>query len=198
MEGASFIEKGLEQYVSIFNPGYCDAFANKLGLKKCKDQHDEIIITDLLELLSDVETDMTIFLRQLANIDLSVIGLQITWQDLSVLYGSFYNLSAVPPSHQQKFLDWMRRYARRFTDDGSYPLERSRHMNQVNPKFVFRNYLAQEAIDDLASGSTAKIEQILERSKAPYLDQTGDDALCGPRPEWARFKPGCPALSCSS
>jgi uncharacterized protein YdiU (UPF0061 family) len=197
-EGVSLIEKGLEQYVSTFNRGYFEAFANKLGLKRCKDQHDETLITDLLELLSDVETDMTIFFRQLANLDLSTIGPQTTWSDLSAVYGAFYNLSAVSPAHQHQLLDWMRRYARRFTDEGSDSQEKSRLMNQVNPKFVFRNYLAQEAIDDLATGSTAKIEQILARSKAPYLDQTGDDALCGPRPEWARFKPGCSALSCSS
>jgi len=104
----------------------------------------------------------------------------------------------MPPSHQHELLDWMKRYSRRFADEGRDHLVRQTLMNHVNPKFVFRNYLAQEAIDELATGSVAKIERILERSRAPYSDQSGDDELCGPRPEWARFKPGCSALSCSS
>ena len=196
--GLASIEKGLGQYVSIFNREFYASFALKLGLKEARDRADEALITDLLDLLAGVETDMTIFFRQLARIDLSRIGPQASWQDLSPLYGSFYNLEGVPPSHQHELLDWMKRYSSRFADEGRDHLVRQTLMNQVNPKFVFRNYLAQEAIDELATGSAAKVERILERSKEPYLDQTGDDSLCGPRPEWARFKPGCSALSCSS
>jgi uncharacterized protein YdiU (UPF0061 family) len=196
--GVDLIEAALDQYVATFNRRFFQAFGQKLGLKQIKDRGDEALITDLLDLLTGVETDMTIFFRQLSAVNLPVFEQQGIWSDLAPIFNSFYNLSAVPPSHQQELLDWMRRYARRFTDEGIDPLERSRLMNQANPKFVFRNYLAQEAIDELATGSAAKIEQILERSKTPYFDQIGDEALCGPRPEWARFKPGCSALSCSS
>ena len=197
-KGAPLIEHALDQYVETFNRKFFQAFGQKLGLKQIKDRGDEALITDLLDLLTGVETDMTIFFRQLSAVDLSVFEHQGNWNDLGPIFGSFYNLSAVPPSHQQELLDWTRRYARRFASQGSSPLERSRLMNGVNPKFVFRNYLAQEAIDEFYSGSTTKIERILERSKSPYSDQSGDAELCGARPEWARFKPGCSALSCSS
>lgn len=197
-QSVSLIEQGLGQYVSIFNQHFFEAFANKLGLKRVIDRSDEILITDLFDLLARVETDMTIFFRSLSKVDISAVSGETTWQDLSPIHGSFYNISAVPPSHHHELIDWFRRYARRAADEGLHQKDRAQRMNLVNPKFIFRNYLAQEAIDEVASGSTAKIQRILERLKQPYSDQPGDDNLCGLRPEWARFKPGCSALSCSS
>ena len=72
-------------------------------------------------------------------------------------------------------------------------------MNRVNPKYVLRNYLAQQAIDALEQGDASVMERLdgacCER---PYDEQPGHEELAGRRPEWARHKPGCSALSCSS
>ena len=74
----------------------------------------------------------------------------------------------------------------------------SRRMNRVNPKYVLRNYLAQQAIEALEQGNAEVIERLMEVLKYPYDEQPAHDELAGRRPEWARNKPGCSALSCSS
>jgi uncharacterized protein YdiU (UPF0061 family) len=71
-------------------------------------------------------------------------------------------------------------------------------MNAVNPKYVFRNYLAQNAIDALANGDASVLERLMDVLKRPYDEQPGNDDLAARRPEWARHKAGCSALSCSS
>lgn len=197
-QAMTLIEEGLAHYVSVFNQKFFESFANKLGFSLVKDRSDEILITDLFELLGSVETDMTIFFRNLCKVDLSAVGGETTWQDLSPIHGSFYNISAVPPAHQHELIDWFRRYTRRAIGDGLHQKDRTQRMNRVNPKFIFRNYLAQQAVDDLMSGSVEKIVQILHRARNPYQESQEDQDLCGLRPEWARFKPGCSALSCSS
>jgi uncharacterized protein YdiU (UPF0061 family) len=196
--GVDRLKQGLDRYVEVFNKEFFDAFAQKIGLRSCRDRTDEVLITDLLDLLKSVETDMTIFFRRLAYIELSKISAKTTWDNLGEIFDAFYNLSAVPPSHQIELLDWMRRYSRRFDLEGMDHEGKIALMNKVNPKFVFRNYLAQEIIDEITQGSTDKLNQVMERCRTPYIDSSSDDELCKRRPEWARFKPGCSALSCSS
>jgi uncharacterized protein YdiU (UPF0061 family) len=76
--------------------------------------------------------------------------------------------------------------------------ERIARMNRANPKYVLRNYLAQLAIDDLAQGNASTMERLMHVLERPYEEQPEHDELAERRPEWARNRPGCSALSCSS
>jgi protein adenylyltransferase len=71
-------------------------------------------------------------------------------------------------------------------------------MNRANPKYVVRNYLAQQAIDALERGDVSIMERLMSVLQHPYDDQPEHDDLADRRPEWARHKAGCSALSCSS
>jgi uncharacterized protein YdiU (UPF0061 family) len=71
-------------------------------------------------------------------------------------------------------------------------------MNAANPKYIFRNYLAQQAIDALAQGDAAPLERLQRVLARPFDEQPAESDLAQRRPEWARNKAGCSALSCSS
>jgi uncharacterized protein YdiU (UPF0061 family) len=71
-------------------------------------------------------------------------------------------------------------------------------MNAANPKYVFRNYLAVQAIEAIEQGDAGVLERLMRVLARPYDEQRGSDDLAARRPEWARNKAGCSALSCSS
>ncbi|MCX6108122.1 MAG: YdiU family protein [Proteobacteria bacterium] len=194
------LERGLDTYQTTFAQTHAAMTANKLGLAALQGAADEALVNDLLQLLSAVETDMTIFYRRLAAVPLgepaSSLGDAKLTQELAE---AFYRPLAEDEEHQKLLADWVRRYGKRLTTDPLSPDQRLALMHRANPKFVLRNYLAQEAAlaieqkQDL--GPLDLLAKVLE---APYDEQPEHWSLASKRPEWARHKPGCSTLSCSS
>ena len=54
------------------------------------------------------------------------------------------------------------------------------------------------AIEAAEAGDVSVLERLLTVLREPYREQQGCDDLAARRPEWARDRPGCSALSCSS
>ena len=71
-------------------------------------------------------------------------------------------------------------------------------MNQTNPKYVMRNYLAQPAIEKQEAGDSSVLRELKQVMQNPYDEQPEFERYAEKMPEWARNKAGCSMLSCSS
>jgi uncharacterized protein YdiU (UPF0061 family) len=71
-------------------------------------------------------------------------------------------------------------------------------MLSANPKYVLRNYLAQNAIEAAEKGDLSYLHTLMNVLKTPFAEQPEHEEFAAKRPDWAWDMPGCATLSCSS
>lgn len=186
---AEDLQSGLDRYVEVFEADSRAHHAAKLGLSHYGEAESDLV-DRLHHLLAQAEIDMTIFYRRLADVDPGA-------PDLAVLEEAFYSIDKLN-AHNEALRQWLRDHAARARLEGRDPDERRAAMNAVNPLYVLRNYLAQEAIDAAEAGDPALIHTLLDVMRRPYDEQPGRERFAARRPDWARNRAGCSMLSCSS
>ena len=189
MTDQDILMQGIDAFDEVFAQEMGNMLAAKLGWQQWQSEDSELV-NRLFDLLQQTEVDMTLFFRRLAYLD-------VTQPDLSLLTEAFYR-DDLFVQHQTEFVQWFDDYSARVLAEGVVPEERAARMNQVNPVYVLRNYLAQQAIDAAEQGNYQPIAELLEVLRHPYTEQPGKAAYAQKRPDWARHKPGCSMLSCSS
>ncbi len=190
------LEKALGAYGDTYVKTFADMLSAKLGLTHLHGEDDEKLANDCFEVLQQVETDMTLFFRGLATVPLDANASDAAL--IEPLRRAFYTDDAFEPGHASAMAAWLRRYIARAQQDGVSLTERIERMNRANPKYVLRNYLAQLAIDALEQDDSSVLDRLMMVLERPYDEQPEHDDLAERRPEWARNRPGCSALSCSS
>ena len=157
---------------------------------------DGAIVDELVTLLGSAETDYLIFCRALAETPID----PATDDDdlLAAVSDAWYRPEQISDAVRADTVSWLRRWAQRsqrsgMSEDGRIDLIRS-----MNPKYVLRNYLAQEAIDAATDGDFGLVHELLDVLRTPYQHQPGRERFAQKRPEWARSRVGCSQLSCSS
>jgi uncharacterized protein YdiU (UPF0061 family) len=193
LEDAEVVREGCRRYESTFAAEARRRFAAKLGLAELRDSADEELVQACFDWLAAEETDMTLFFRALSKVALqqeAPAELPLVVRDAA--YGE------MSPERVETGIAWLRRWWERTRQEPAAPAAIAARMDAVNPKFVLRNWLAQEAIDAAHEGDDSKVVELLDVMRRPFDEQPGREAYAAKRPEWARHRPGCSALSCSS
>lgn len=183
------LDDGLKRYDTVYSQTLNRMLAGKFGLETLQ-QADASLINQCLELLHNAEVDMTLFFTLLAEINLHQ-------PDMETLKPAFYSENKYL-HYQQDFVDWLDLYRARLQQETQPENARIQRMQQHNPRYVLRNYLAQQAIDLAEQGDYSQVQRLLEVLRKPYEKQDGCETFSEKRPDWARNKAGCSMLSCSS
>lgn len=202
VENKDALEEAMTIYVDTMQSRWQAAMLSKLGLREWTPAEDSLL-ESLFELLRAIETDMTWFYRLLGTWPIhsseSTDAETKSKQALKHFQYAYYRPDQCDEAYAKRLVDWLNRYENRVLQDHADPELRRPMMERANPLYVLRNYLAQEAID-LAEqqGDPSQIMKLLEVLRNPYTQQPGKEHFAEKRPEWARNRPGCSTLSCSS
>ncbi|WP_159022526.1 YdiU family protein [Formosa sp. L2A11] len=192
IEDVESLQAILDEYKSDFETQSLQMMRSKIGLFQAEES-DLKLIQDLEDVLHMMETDMTIAFRNLSKFEKDKPS-----NGLGIIQEAFYNPDALTDEIKTVWNNWFVKYADRLQKETLTDEERASKMNEVNPKYVLRNYMAQLAIDDAEKGDYALIDELFQLLKNPYSEQEASQKWFAKRPEWARNKVGCSMLSCSS
>jgi uncharacterized protein YdiU (UPF0061 family) len=187
------LEEGLKLYARTFVEANSAHFAAKLGFTHFESQEDAARVQALFDWLEKEETDFTLFFRGLSDVARAP---QAPTAFPEPLRGIFYG--EVPQAHLEAGTAWLASWWERTRREDEAPEGLAARMDRVNPLYVLRNWLSQEAIDAAHEGDLSKVHTLLEVMRRPFEVQPGREHFAQKRPEWARHKAGCSALSCSS
>jgi uncharacterized protein YdiU (UPF0061 family) len=124
-------QAAIDAFPGLYQAAYLERMRNKLGLTEPR-ASDVELIQDLLDLMQDGHTDFTLTFRRLSD-------LADPETDPHGEVGSLFELPAA-------FAPWLQRWQRRLADDSLAPGQRQASMYTVNPAFIPRNHLVEEAI----------------------------------------------------
>ncbi|GHB70989.1 UPF0061 protein [Psychrosphaera saromensis] len=166
----------LAQYEPILVNEYSGLMRQKLGLSK-SDKGDQILLGQWLGLLQKDKRDYTNSWRLLSNYDGS--------NDDSII-DHFIDRNAASK--------WLEKYKHRLLLEKDDTQVRLQKMKAVNPKFILRNYLAQQAIKSAEAGDNSELETLFEILKHPFDEQPEFENYAATPPDWGKEL----SISCSS
>ncbi|HEX8549197.1 MAG TPA: YdiU family protein [Cytophagaceae bacterium] len=184
------LEERLERFEHIFWEKYFAMMGNKLGLDRVGAE-DREFINRFEEMLAKVKPDMTIFYQLLADIPLD---LQEETDIQEYFKESFYKI--LSNDNRKLLADTIKGYSARISQNSVGREESLKTMRAANPRFILRNYLLHNAIEELTRGEDTLFVKLHEAMKEPYSNK--HDEFFAKRPTWATQKAGCSMLSCSS
>ena len=193
IEDAEPLQAILNDYAALYQQSWGEMMASKLGLERYNKADDEALFIELENIMTTLAMDMTLFYRKLASAT-PVNSIAA----INYFKRCFYSVEKLSAADEVEFTQWLTRYFERVALNSYDHSARAIKMNSVNPKYVLRNYLAQQAIELAENGDYSLLKILQTVFKKPYDEQPEFEQYAAKRPEWAKNKAGCSMLSCSS
>ncbi|NMT63395.1 protein adenylyltransferase SelO [Marinobacter orientalis] len=170
------VRRGLRRYEVAYNERFLQNMRDKLGLA-LEDESDLSLIMDTFSMLHEHHVDYTLFFRGLSS---------LISRGSAPIRDLFVDRSVAD--------EWLERYERRLQSETRAHDEREYQMRKVNPKYILRNYLAQQVILEAQSGDYKPMKELLEVLKKPFDEQPHFEEYAAPPPNWGKHL----SISCSS
>jgi uncharacterized protein YdiU (UPF0061 family) len=175
-------QEALDVYQPAFAARMDELLHAKLGLSMLS-QHleaDRALFDAMFALMQANSVDFTLFFRRLSGVKRADASGDEALRDLFI--------------DRPAFDAWAVQYRARLQAESRDDAARKLEMDQVNPKYVLRNYLAQVAIEKAQNRDFSEVERLLAVLQRPYDEQPEHEQYAALPPDWASHL----EVSCSS
>jgi uncharacterized protein YdiU (UPF0061 family) len=157
----SLAQAAMDTFPERYLEAYFSRLHDKFGLATEEDD-DKTLMQDFLDLLEAGHLDYTLAFRRLAELPLGS-------DDIKPLF-----------DFPESFADWLSRWRERCAREPNSPQQRQQQMLAVNPAFIARNHLVEQAIAEAYSGDFNFFHRLLERLENPFEYDVTDVVLATP------------------
>ncbi|MFV0454497.1 MAG: protein adenylyltransferase SelO [Pseudomonas sp.] len=171
------LRESMDLFLPLYEAQWLALMRGRLGFTQA-DDNDQALIQDLLKLMQGSAVDYTRFFRELGDSPAE--------QALSRLREDFVDL--------QGFDRWAQTYRQRSERENTDQVARQTRMQAANPKYILRNYLAQQAIEAAEQGNYEPVRELHAVLSHPFDEQPGMERYAQRPPEWGKHL----EISCSS
>jgi len=201
MEAKAIIMSAQDEFQKVYLNKYQTLMMARLGLTGYKTDADLKVVNDCTDMLTSTGLDFHYFFRQLSSLELNALKTPegIHEAALKVSKRSASSLSDGDLDHVRSFLELWRSVSEDVHGSAS-EVSRQSSMQQVNPKFVPRNWVLEEVIRRVQdNGEFELITRVLNMALRPFDEswngnQEDEERFCGPVP----MHKGGIQCSCSS
>jgi uncharacterized protein YdiU (UPF0061 family) len=159
------MQRTLDAYgESIYPNAYIEVMRQKLGLVMRLEEDRDVIIK-LIGTLQDAMIDYTQFFRHLSRYD----------GDREPIFALAMN--PIPLE------EWLSLYDRRLAKEPQAHSTRHASMLGINPKYVLKNYMLQEAIDEAKEGNFEGVATLLKIAQNPFSELEAHQRYAKDTPE---------------
>ena len=131
-----------DTFIAKYKKLYFKSIASKLGLDTYNFKKDAPLIVELFNALQEDNVDYTSFFYDLSKNILNLEGISIN--------------------------NWLAKYNIRLKKETIPNEERLTNMQKVNPKYILRNYMIQDAIEKAEDGDFKLVNELLYIAQNPY------------------------------
>ncbi|KEF32929.1 Selenoprotein O and cysteine protein [Marinobacter nitratireducens] len=170
------VRKSLRRYETAYNERFLQNMRDKLGLAR-EDEGDHSLIMETFSMLHEHHVDYTRFFRGISNL----------WSHGHAPVRDLFVDRSVADA-------WLGRYEERLQKEDRAHDEREYAMRGVNPKYILRNYLAQQVILEAQNGDYEPMKKLIKVLEKPFEEQPENEEYAALPPDWGKHL----NISCSS
>ncbi len=160
---------------STYDTVYSEIMYAKMGLFT-QQEEDKELLYNMTRALSNARIDYTEFFRRLSRFNgnkSDILGICVNRDPLD---------------------GWLDRYTKRLEEESLNEVKRHEKMLAVNPKYILKNHILQEAIEKAEGHDFKMVNELLQVALAPFDEHLELEHLCKPTPMNSKNI----RLSCSS